>query len=230
MRTILPQDFTIVFFPANFITEAKVFDLATKIKQQVAPAKLQVNNMVSLPDGMPAPFPFITASLSAGWKVTITANRVDCILQQFNLTGKDLPDSFFDSLVPLFTALSSLFPINRIGAVGRYQDISENGYEELSKKFFVPHLQDKQEKLNSLGFYAKREKDCLSFFDNFQFVRKTINKDGKNIDSFSITRDLNTGKQENNFTENTMLFFFQTARSLLSISQIEEVIYGSNGK
>lgn len=230
MKIILPQNFTIVFFPANFITDAKIFDLATKIKQQLNPIKLQVNNMVALPAGMPAPFPLITASLSSGWKATVTTNRVECVLQQFTLKGKELPEDFFDSLVPLFTVLSSIFPINRIGAVGRYQDISENGYEELSHLFLVPTLKDKHVKFNSLGFYVKREKTNLSFFDNFQIVRQEMNKEGKSIDLFSITRDLNTGKQEKNFTKEILQSFFQIARSLLSISQIEEDIYGSDGK
>lgn len=230
MRTILIQNFTTVFFPTNFITDAKVFDLATKIKQQLNPAKLQVNNMVSLPAGVPAPFPLITAYLSSGWKVTVTTNRVDCVLQQFNLKGKELPENFFDSLVPLFTILSSIFPTNRIGIVGRYHDLSENACEELSNRFLVSTLNDKQVKFNSLGFYVKREEVNLSFFDNFQFVRQEINKNGKNVDGILITRDLNTGKQEKNFTEKDLLSFFQIARSLLSTSQVEEAVYGTDGK
>lgn len=230
MRTILPQSFTVVFFPVNFITDAKVFDLATKIKQQVDPAKLQVNNMVSLPAGVPAPFPLITAYLSSGWNATVTANRVDCVLQRFNLKGEELPEKFFDSLVSLFAVLSSIFSINRIGIVGQYQDFSGQSYEELSNRFLSATLKDKQVKFNSLGFYVKREESNLSFFDNFQIVRQEINKEGKTVDLFSITRDLNTGKQEKNFTKETLQSFFQISRSLLSISQIEEDIYGSDGK
>ena len=230
MREILYQGFTVVFFPTNFIANDKVFDLATKIKQQLNPAKLQVNNMVSLPAGMPAPFPLMTTYLSSGWKVTVIANRIDCVLQQFNVKGNELPDNFFDSLLSLFTVLSSIFPINRIGIVGQYQDFSEKGYEELSNRFLVPTLKDKQVKFNSLGFYVKREESNLSFFDNFQIVRQEMNKEGKNVDLLSITRDLNNGKQEKNFTKETLQTFFQIARSLLSISQIEEDIYGSDGK
>lgn len=225
MRRILPQSFTVVFFPANFIADDKVFDLATEIKQHLHPTKLQVNNSVSLPPGIPSPFPLISAFLPSGWNVSVNINRVDCVFQHFDFKD-EIPEDFYNSLVPLFTTLSSMLFINRIGIVGRFQDLSDTVYKEISNRFLVSILKQKQAKFNSLGFYIKREENGISFFDNFQVVRQEINQGGKKVEFFLITRDLNTGIQENRFTEDTLQSFFNTARSLLSMPKIKEELYG----
>lgn len=226
MRTILPQSYTVVFFPKKIIKVSELFDLATKINQQIHLADLKVNNSVSLPAEMPAPFPLISAVLPLGWKMAVNVNRVDCVLPHFNLKNEKIPEDFYKVPSDLFVSLSSILDINRMGVVGQFQDISDSVYEDVSNRFLVPFLKDEKAKFNSIGFHIKRDEEHLPIFDNFQIIRQEIIKNGTRTDSFILIRDLNTGELTEKFTLEKVHVLFNVARKLLSMSSIKEEVYG----
>lgn len=226
MRTILPQSFTVVFFPKKSIGVNEVFDLASKINQQIPLSDLKVNNAISLPAGIPAPFPLISAVLPLGWNMTVNVNRVDCVLQHFNLKNEEIPEDFYKVPSDLFASLASNFDINRIGVVGQFQDISDSVYKDVSNRFLVLFLKDEKAKFNSIGFHIKRDEEHLPIFDNFQIIRQEIIKNGTKADSFILIRDLNTGELTEKFTLEKVHVLFNIARKLLSMPSIKEEVYG----
>lgn len=229
MRQILPQKFTVVFFLQNSIDSDKVFNLAEKLNSSFSLKNIQINNTFSVPKNIPAPFPWIVATLPCGWKLTIGTNRIDCIQEHVGIQNENLPNDFYHILTEVFEKiLSSGFVINRMGSVAQFQDITPNSCEKISAKYSLPALASKKPKLNALAFCTQKNMESLDFFDNVSILRQEMLFSGQKIDSFIFIRDINTGNFVSSFSSKEVKAIFNISEKLLSVAGIEEEIYGHN--
>ncbi len=230
MNDIFLTKLQVVFFLQNPISVDSALDFALILKDKFKAGKIQINSTFSVPPGIPAPFPLLSAKLPDNWQITVNANRIDCV-KNILQPGVDIAEEKYQLLERVYSELLTGFAINRMGSVAQFQDISKNAASKLKVHLLNKNFSDTND-IISIAFVKIREENEITFYDNFQIARETMLRPNLNIVQperiLKIVRDLNTGGYVNSFSPEILKEFFAVSKNLFSINSITEELYGNN--
>lgn len=230
MNEIFLTKLQVVFFLQNSIPVDSALDFALILKDKFKAGKIQINSTFSVPLGIPAPFPLLSAHLPDNWQITVNANRIDCV-KNILQPGVDIAGEKYQLLERVYSELLTSFAITRMGSVAQFQDISKNAASKLKVHLLSKNFSDTND-INSIAFVKTREENEITFYDNFQIARETMLRPNLNIVQseriLKIVRDLNTGGYVDHFDLEILKNFFAVSKNLFSINSITEELYGNN--